>query len=237
VRTLFLQAARSDERSPDGLVDRRAVAALLVAAHRAGLRVVGWYLPKFADPAADLANAKKVIDFEVLGHRFDGVALDIEYTADVTDLALRNQRLIDLSAGVRAAVGTDALGAIVMPPVQTEVINPDLWPAFPWAQLAGLYDAWLPMSYWTFRKVDSGYHDGYTYNEESTRRLRANLGNPNAVVHAIGGIGDEVTPDELTRFVQSLVDTGAVGGSVYDWLTLPPDERALLHDQFDSFVG
>ena len=131
-----------------------------------------------------------------------------------------------------------------MPPVLTEVVNPDFWPGFPWAEIAPLYDVWLPMSYWSFRSEASGYGNGYTYNEESTRRLRNNVGDQNALVHGIGGIGatspDQAdssseplaTVDELPNFVRSLTDTASVGGSVYDWLTQNDEARAELQRLF-----
>jgi hypothetical protein len=232
VETVYLQAVRDDARSPAGVVDRALVAEFLIRAHRRGLRVVGWYLPKFNDVDLDFAHLQQIADFDVLGHRFDGVAVDIEAVEDVTDVADRNQRLIDLSKRLRASSGRDALGAIVLPPVLTEVVNQRYWPDFPWPELHPLYDVWLPMSYWTFRSTSSGYHDGYTYNDESTRRLRNNLGDGGAVVHAIGGIGDLVTTDELDRFAQSLADDRAVGGSIYDWNSMTSAARAALAERF-----
>ncbi len=232
VRTLFLQVARNDARSPGGIVDRALLGQFLVRAHRHGMRVVGWYLPKFGDVAVDRNNIDAMATFETLGHRLDGIAVDIEFTEDVPDPELRNQRLIELSTGLRGEMGADAIAAIVLPPVLTEVVNPDLWPSFPWRDLAPLYDAWLPMSYWTFRSGASGYHDGYVYNEESTRRLRANLGDGDAVVHGIGGIGDLMTIAELDAFAQSLVDTAAVGGSIYDWNTMGTEAKAELERRF-----
>jgi hypothetical protein len=234
VKTLFLQAAREDTRSPGGLVDGPLVGSMLVRAHAAGLKVVAWYLPRFRDPALDLRNLIGLARFEVLGHRFDGVAVDIEFTDDVPDTAERNKRLIELSRGVRAELGTDALGAIVLPPVLTEVVNEQLWPEFPYAELSGLYDVWLPMSYWTFRTQSSGYKDGFTYNEESTRRLRADLGQPNAVVHGIGGIGDATTVEDLDRFGQSLVQSGSVGGSIYDWSSMSSSIRDAMAARFPA---
>jgi hypothetical protein len=228
VRTLFLQAARDDSRSPDGIVDRALVAEFLIRAHRAGVRVVGWFLPTFVDVEHDLADLRQIADFDAGGHRFDGVAVDIEAVEAVTDVDERNQRLVELSTRLRAEAGRDALGAIVLPPVLTEVVNQRYWPDFPYSALSSIYDVWLPMSYWTFRSAASGYHDGYTYNDESTRRLRNNLANDGAPVHAIGGIGDEVTPEELDRFAQSLVDDRAIGGSIYDWNTLTAAARAHL---------
>lgn len=144
-----------------------------------------------------------------------------------------------------AAVGDDPVGAIVPPPVQTEVINTSFWPGFPWTEIAEVYDVWLPMSYWSFRSDSSGYGEGYTYHEESTRRLRANVGDPDAPVHGIGGIGgldgiDDppdppeplATLEEIERFVVALADTGSIGGSIYDWDTLEPAVRVRLAELF-----
>ncbi len=237
VKTLFIQATRADASDPDGFVDRALLAEFLIRADRHGMRVVGWYLPTFADVDADLARLTAIRDFGALGHRFDGVAVDIEDVDTVTDVNVRNQRLVDLSTRFRSEAGSEALGAIVLPPALTEVVNPQRWPDFPWSQLHLLYNVWLPMSYWTFRSASSGYHDGYTYNAESTRRLRADLGDPTALVHGIGGIADTATADELTRFVQSLLDTGSIGGSIYDWNATPPASRDLMTQQFASGPG
>jgi hypothetical protein len=232
VKTLYLQAAREDTRTPGGIVDPGTTAAILLRAHRAGIAVVAWYLPRFRDPAYDLQNLRRLDAFSVLGHRFDGVAVDIEFTDDVPDTDERNALLVDLSRQLRADTQGDVLGAIVLPPVQTEVINESLWPDFPWSSLRSLYDVWLPMSYWTFRSEASGYADGYAYNEESTRRLRADLGDPHALVHGIGGIGDLVTAATVDGFARSLVDTGSIGGSIYDWGSMTPATRDLVSARF-----
>jgi hypothetical protein len=237
VRTVYLQAARTDERSPAMLTDPSLLAQFLIRAHHHDMAVVGWYLPEFADVVTDLRHLQAVRDFEVFGHRFDGVAVDIEWTGDVDDDAERSARLVDLSRRLREVSGDEALGAIVLPPVQIEVVNPDYWPGFPWRDLSGIYDVWLPMSYWTFRSVASGYGDGYAYNTESTERLRANLGDPEALVHGIGGIGDEASPDELARFVRSLADTESVGGSIYDWDTLSTEGREAMQRLFTTGPG
>lgn len=234
VQTLFLQAARNDARSPDGLVDHELLAKFLIRAHRRDLRVVAWYLPTFSSVDVDFRNLELLAEFEVLGHRFDGVAVDIEYTEAVEDHDVRNERLVELSERLRRHAGDEVIGAIVLPPVQTEVVNKQLWPEFPWTDLADLYDVWLPMSYWTFRREASGYNDGYTYNEESVRRLRANLDDDDAPVHSIGGIGDQTTPDDLEAFVRSLVDTRSIGGSIYDWQTLSDESRDHLREQFTA---
>ena len=72
VRTLYLQAARLDDRTPDGLEDRWLLADLLIGAHERGMAVVAWYLPKWVTDGQDLERLRLLDEFEVLGHRFDG---------------------------------------------------------------------------------------------------------------------------------------------------------------------
>jgi len=223
VSTLYLQAVRLDDRSPEGIVDRALVAGFVKRAHERGMRVVGWYLPKFADLEADLANLRLIRDFDVEGHRFDGIAVDIEYRRDVPDHAERNRRLVDLSRRFRAEAGGHGLGAIVYPPVLLEEIRPDFWPGFPWQELAESYDVWLPMAYWTeIAKESSSYGDGYRYTEASTRRLLANLEDPSALVHVVGGVADTATVDDLEGFRRAAGESGAVGFSMYDYRTTSP---------------
>jgi hypothetical protein len=234
VRTLFLQAARDDPRTPGRLVARRLVGEFLTRAHERGVRVVGWYLPHFGDIERDLAHLEAISTFEADGHRFDGVAVDIEWTRTVPNDRERSHRLVQLSQRLRDAVGHDALGAIVLPPVQLEVVSPRMWPGFPWRDLAPLYDAWMPMGYWTDRRADSGWRDAGAYTRENVERLRGDLGNADAAVHPIGGIADDATAADLAGFARVLPDVDAVGGSVYDWATLTRDERGHLATAFSG---
>lgn len=219
VETLYLQAARLDERSPGVLADDTLTPRLLVAAHEAGIRVVAWYLPKLAPVSADVEKVQALLDFEVDGHRFDGVALDIEDTLEVPAHAERSRRLARLSERIDEVADGEPLGAIVLPPVLLEVVNDKFWPSFPWRAIAGHYDVWLPMTYWTNRAAESGYRDGYTYADESIRRMRANLGDSEAPIHPIGGVADESTPDDYRDFVRAATQHGALGWSVYDFTT------------------
>jgi hypothetical protein len=235
VHTIYLQVSREDERSPDGLVDADLVGDFLTEAHDRGMAVVGWYLPTFASVRTDLGHLQDLLEFEHEGHRLDGVGVDIEFTEAVPNPAVRSHRLVRLSEELDDLAGDTPLGAIVLPPVQTEVINPDLWPEFPWDDIAPHYDVWLPMSYWTFRTAASGYLDGATYQGESVRRLEANVGRDDLVIHGIGGIADEVTGEQLVAFVRQLVDEGAVGGSVYDCARLDESNRQLLTRLFETY--
>ena len=233
VETLYLQAARSDERAKGLVVDAPLVAEWLIEAHRRDIRVVAWYLPDLTDVEDDLARLDALRTFEILGHTFDGIAVDIE-ARTVEEPAERSRRLVELSTRYRATADGEAIGAIVLPPVLLEVVNEDFWPDFPWRDLAPLYDVWLPMAYWSQRTADSGYLDGFTYFEESTRRMRANLGLPAAPVHGIGGIGDDLSAASIDRFGLALETTDAVGGSIYDWATLPPEQRTAVRDAVEG---
>lgn len=247
VETLYVQSGRLDERSPDLLEDRWLLAEFLMRAKQHDIAVVAWYLPKWGEDSTDIDHLIAAHEFEVLGYRFDGLAVDIEWNEDGLEVEERNARFVRLSRLLRVQTSGDPLGAIVLPPVQTEVINPAFWPDFPWAEINSVYDVWLPMSYWSFRTEP--YGNGYTYNAESIARLRNNLGDPNALVHAIGGIGAQVDAppsgtepylaqvDQLDGFAQSLVDTGAIGGSIYDWLTLDEVARTTLKDLFATGIA
>src|SRR5690606_19423114 len=102
----------------------------------------------------------------------DCVAVDIEPTSAQTDPVARNANLISLSRYARATVPTAIpLAAIVLPPVVTEILNTSYWPDFPWSSIRSQYDAWMPMSYWTNRAVDSVWRDPYRYTTENVRRL------------------------------------------------------------------
>ena len=244
VETIYIQSGRLDDRSPDLLEDRWILTEFLMRAEKSDIDVIAWYLPKWGDDDEDLRHLLAASNFEALGYRFDGVAVDIEWNQDGLEVQERNFRFIALSQLLRAATAGDPLGAIVLPPVQTEVINPTFWPEFPWTEIAPLYDVWLPMSYWSFRT--DPYGNGYTYNTESVDRLRANLGDPDALVHSIGGIGGQIDApasgvepyiarvDQLDGFARSLVDTGSIGGSIYDWLTLDNEGRATMRNLFSS---
>lgn len=245
VRTIYLQASHRADRSPGLTEDPWVLAELLIAAHELNMAVVAWYLPKWEDE--DLGKVQAMADFEILGHRFDGIGIDIEYNQGGLEPAERSRILVELSKGVRTHVGQEPLSAIVLPPVLTEEVNTEFWPEFPWDELAPLYDIWLPMSYWSFRSESSGYKDGYTYNEESTRLLRELLNDPTALVHGIGGIGavDQQAGGEsggeplaivadLDGFARSLVETGSVGGSMYDWVTLDAAARQKLAELFST---
>lgn len=211
VRTLYIQASRYDH--PADVVDLDLLQPLIDRAHARGMAVVGWYLPTLTDPAADL---RRTLAMAALG--IDGIGIDIESRA-VADVADRNARLVAYAAAVRAALPGEVIGGIVLPPVLLEDVNPNYWPGFPWRELAPYYDVWQTMGYWTDRRAESGWRDGYAYTAANIDRLRANLGWYDAPVHPIGGIGDRTTPEQMAGMVQASSERGVLGGSIYDYRT------------------
>jgi len=219
VRTLYLQVVNPVDAPPTSLFDKQLLNELLSRSHEAGLQVVAWYLPSVTKVKTDVAMLRRIAALRAGGRGFDAIALDLEDTS-VADVALRNDRIVELTKRTRKLLGSDrALGAIVYPAVQTEVINPSLWPKFPYRRLASSIDVWLPMTYFTYRDAESGYRDPRRYTEESVTRLRENLREPHAPVHVIGGIADLATTEDYVAFRKAARHTNAVGYSMYDFRT------------------
>jgi len=239
VKTLYLQTARRDDRSTALTEDPALLAAFISRAQDHDVAVIGWYLPTWTGPEReDLDRLLAVLDFEFDGLRFDGVAVDIEGVPSPEDRAEWNRRLVSLSTELRAAARDRALGAIVLPPILIEEVNAEYWPGFPWAEIGPLYDAWLPMTYWSFRKPDSPWAAAERYTSDSIERLRMNIDDPDAVVHAIGGIGlsddlaettEPIAPvQDLRGFVRAADATDSVGWSIYDWLTISDEGKQAI---------
>lgn len=211
VQTLFIQASKWD--APADVVDVDRLLQFVDRAHQHGISVVGWYLPTLEDHTRDLQRL-----FAIAALPIDGIAVDIE-ARNVSDVVERNRRLVELSAALRAGLPGEVIGAIPLEPVLIEDVNPSYWPAFPWAEIAPSYDVWLPMGYWTNRKNSSPWRDAYTYTLANVDRVRANIGQPAALVHVLGGIGDKTTDLDLAGFRIAAHERGAIGGSIYDFRT------------------
>jgi hypothetical protein len=218
VQTIYIQASRWN--SPDDILEPDRLQAIIDRAHGHGMAVVGWYLPTMVDPETDLRRMLAMTSMD-----FDGFGVDIE-ARDVEDVAERNRRLLDISARLEAALDGRTLAAIVMEPVIMEDVNPRFWPDYPWMGLAQHYDVWLPMSYWTNRRGE--WRDARTYTAENIARIRERIGQPDAPVHTIGGIGDATTVADLHGMVAAATEHRVIGGSIYDYRTTDPSFWEVL---------
>jgi len=227
VRTLYLQAARpNDPLAPGDLLDPELLGQFLVRAHARGMLVVAWYLPHLDDVANDQRHLQAIADFRSQGQRFDSIALDIEWRSGVSDHCERSRRLVALSQWLRGITAGQRLAAVVMPPVVTDVLNLDFWPCYPWGEMTPLYDVWMPMVYWTNRAPGTPWRDAYTYTAENLRLLRAHV--PGAVIHPIGGIGDQASAEDYAGFLRAAGEFSSIGTSIYDWYTQAADTWPLL---------
>jgi hypothetical protein len=208
VGTLFVQT--SNHRHPRDLHRPAALGSMLRSAHHHGMQVVAWYLPGFDDPRRDWRRVRAAVGYQTAsGDRFDGFALDIEAT-QVRDIAVRNRRMLRLSNRLRRFAGERyALGAIIPDPVSQRY-----WPRFPYRAVGELYDAILPMSYWT----------GHTAGEARVRRrtcrtlrlIRSRTRDRGASIHLIGGIASHASAAEVRGFVRAAIACRATGASLYD---------------------
>ncbi len=212
VRTLYLQTGNYEQRRD--LVRPRSLGRFVDAAHAAGMRVVAWYLPSFANPAQDARRALAAIRFRsARGERFDSFALDIE-AGFVKPVALRNQRLLSLSARLRAAVGRRyALGAIIPSPVGMRR-HPLYWPRFPYRPLDRYYDVFLPMAYATDAGV-RGISATFAYNAADVAAIRSHTRDPRVPIHMIGGLSNAMGAGESAGFMRAVADCAPLGYSLY----------------------
>jgi hypothetical protein len=222
IRTLYLQTSNSDRGRL--FVYRDGVAAFLDAAHRAGIRVVAWYLPGFARPRLDMRRTLAAVRFRTSsGNAFDGYAADIESSA-VARVASRTRRLLTYSARLRRAVGPDyPLGAIIPSPINLEA-RPSFWPRFPYRALARTYDVIMPMTYFTYRV--NGRLAAKHYTARNIGIVRERTGDHAVPIHVIGGIG--ATPAETRGFVSALRERRPIGASYYTFPVTPTADWAPL---------
>jgi len=189
--------------------------------------VVAWYLPSFLYPAQDARRSLAAIRFRSpQGERFDSFALDIE--ASLTrPVSLRNQRLLRLSARLRAAAGPRyPLGAIIPSAVGMHK-HPAYWPRFPYRPLARFYSVFLPMAYFTDAHV-RGSKSTRAYLAADVAAIRTKTGNRDVPIHLIGGIAGSMGAGETAGFMRAVADCAPLGYSLYEFpITRPATWKAL----------
>jgi hypothetical protein len=226
VRTLYLET--SNFHRPFPFVDKRGVAAFVDATHDAGMQIVAWYLPGFVDVGLDAKRSKAAIRFRTdAGNGFDGFALDIE-APDVADVSARTARLLDLSRRLRTFAG-DAypLGGIIPSP-RGIVVHKEYWPGFPYADLAAIYDAIMPMSYFTWHHPTGS--STHRYLTQNIRIIRREVGSDQVPIHVIGGIAQDSSVAQAQAFVNVLRERGAIGGSYYTYPGVDDAEWPVLRE-------
>jgi hypothetical protein len=220
VRTLYIETA--NYKAKKDIVYPAALDRFIDAAHANGLRIVSWYLPSLNNPQRDLRRSLAAIQRTTAsGGTFDSFGLDIE-AAVVTDPSLRTQRVLQLSAEIRSAVGTSYPLSAIIPSPRGMQRRPDYWPGFPFSQLTEYYDVFQPMSYFAYRT--NGPAGAYKYIADNISIVRTKTGDKQIPIHIIGGIADDTSGPEVRGMVHAARERGILGTSLYDFDTSGPED-------------
>ena len=230
VRTLYLQVACDDgEGAPWA---RRPGAGRPLPGAGTPTRAAGGRvgLPWFGDVARDLDHLRTIAAFEVLGHRFDGVAVDIEWTDTVT-WTRPSARLA--SSSCRRGAGPDGCSTHWAPSCCRRCSSrPRTRRNGCTSRGPSLRRSTTPGCRWATgleRTVASGYRDAATYTAENLKPVARPTWARTLPVHAIGGLGrGETTPDDLAGFVAGVGRRGARSGCrSTTWATFPVEAQRL----------
>lgn len=218
VRTLYVQTGRLDRGDDDVYPD---AGPWLVAAHDAGIEVVGWYLPSYRKLSSEVRRTVAIARYRYRGERFDGLGIDIENKDEVRHVPTWNDRVAQHAARVRRAVGPSyPVAAITSTPLGMR-IAPARWAGFPWRALGSSADVLMLMNYWSYRDDCPARpeHCARAYTLGNVAQARALSGRPDMPVHVIGGVGDAISIRELGDFVEAAIEAKAFGASLYDYRT------------------
>ncbi len=224
VTTVWVETA--NYRASADVVKAPQLGRFVEALHSHGIKVVAWYLPGHVDPARDTRRSLAMLGFRTRnGQAFDGISLNIEGT-ELRNAGLRSRRAVSLARRVRQEAGEIPLAIIPFNPRGLER-RPSTWPRFPWAELAEVSDAFVPMAY--TGGAFKGFDATYGYVTRAIRLLRFQTGNPDVAIHVAGGVANRLGPEELAGFAAAVSDDGGtIGLSLYDWETTPPGYWRVL---------
>jgi len=224
---LFLQSASS---RPGPAVFRPArTARFLRVAHARGIAVIAWYLAPYVDRAYETRRALGAIRFETHdGERFDGFALDIETAPGSPAAPIRNRRLLAMSRRLREAAGPlYPLGAIIPSPAGLAMEHGRRWwPDFPYRALNRIYDAFMPMGYYTYHATTA--RGAYRDTRRNIQLLQRATGDPAVPIHLIGGGAAQSNAAEGRAFARAANRYGVIGASMYDQMTMGPEDWAAM---------
>jgi len=192
--------------------------ALVPAAHRAGIAVIGWGFPFLYDPVGDVAWSAAALDWRAPGgDRLDGFSADIETASEGTMLSAR--RVVVYLGLVRPDMLGRPLVATVFPPTA-------YWlKVYPYQAMAPYVDAFAPMEYWSCREPGAA--------AASAVSALASM----APVHVVGQAFDDgpsggrvgsPAPAEISRFLDSARRAGAAGASFWVWQDVTAGEWGAI---------
>jgi len=216
---LYVEVGRSNK----GFYGGPGLAALLPAAHRAGIRVIAWVYPFLRDLPGDVAMGLAAARYTTpSGDRPDGLLADVEENTNEAAVRAYGQVL-------RATLGPDATMAIATYPPQ--------WAdgrAYPFATAALSWNAIVPMDYWHLRRRAYSAAEVYAFVRDSVVMIRART-RPDMPVEVLGQMFDlqqsgvnSPSAAEILACAAAARDTGALGVSFFEWRHATPEEWDAL---------
>jgi len=205
---LYVEVGRSNKCFYGG----PGLAALLPAAHRAGIRVIAWVYPFLRDLSGDIAMGLAAARYTApSGDRPDGLLADVEENTNEAAVRAYGQVL-------RATLGPDATMAIATYPPQ--------WAdgrAYPFATAALSWNAIVPMDYWHLRRRAYSAAEVYAFVRDSVVMIRART-RPDMPVEVLGQMFDlqqsgvnSPGAAEILACAAAARDSGALGVSFFEW--------------------
>lgn len=207
--------------SQSGFYAASALSALVPAAHREGVAVIGWGFPYLWDPGADARWSADALAWRGPdGSALDGFSPDIEMASEGVQLSEARAQVY--LGQVRAAAGRRLVVATVYRP--SDIV----WGRYPYAAIAPYVDAFAPMVYW-------GCTEPGDAAIQSMQRLASMR-----PVHLIGQAYDMYDdgegrdgapgPGETQRFLDVARRQGALGASFWVWQSIQPDQWTAMAD-------
>lgn len=214
--------------SGGGFYGREGVDRLLPAAHRNGIKVIGWVLTSLDSLPNDVTLCTTIANYRTPdGERLDGIAPDIEDNMNATDVAAFSQIL-------RAQLGTDRLIVGVIFPAGSWIGQ-----QYPVAGiLSHSFNALAPMAYWHESREAFTAATVSDYVRHAVVDIHDAVGDPHYPVAVIGQTYDSFsrngagpnnpTGQEIATALDSAKRAGAVGVSLFQWGTTTPAEWEAL---------
>jgi len=203
----------------DGFYGAAELDALVPAAHRAGLAVIGWGFPYLYDPVGDAGWTRAALDWRGPGGaELDGFSADIEMATEGVALSARRVTVY-LALARQAAAGRPFVGT-VYPPTDR------LWATYPYASIAPYVDAFAPMVYWSCTQPAAAVQQAIA--RLATLAPVAPIGQAFSTAGTPGERAGAPSAAEITQFLAVARADGAVGASFWSWQAADAEQWAAI---------
>src|SRR5581483_2107704 len=205
--------------SKDGFYAVATLDALVPAAHRAGVAVIGWGFPYLYDPVGDAVWTLDALRWSAPdGSRLDGYSADIERPSEGVDLS--RARVAAYLQTVRQGAGDRLIVATVYPPT-----NGNRFGSYPYRAMARYVDAFAPMIYW---ECTDPAADAAEAVARLTTLLPVHLVGQAFSLADVGGRAPAPSAAETEWFLAAAQHGGALGASFWVWQSATPEEWAAV---------